>query len=232
MHLLQFIIVFTVYSSFYDRAEFVCSLSAPLITCTYLMATEKREKKRKRQQFHSTSSFFFSSLSFFLNSNTAASVGRKKKKKGTKLCLSGFFSHKPAGGKASEKSRWAQFVVAYESAEICSSHCEGKICHPLRDQQKYREDERGWERLKAEREELLRFCRGWIQWVVVRPPVGCQFALWFLYRPLPGEGRGWQDGRLRLSHKTHALTALFLNHVDCMWGHCAASKHSKPFSFF
>ncbi len=31
-------------------------------------------------------------------------------------------------------------------------------------------------------------CRGWIQWVVVRPPVGCQFAVWFLYRPLPSKG--------------------------------------------
>lgn len=142
-------------------------------------------------------------------------MGRKKKKEGTKLCLSGFFSHKPAGGKASEKSRWAQSVVAYESAEIWPTKIQ-----------------RGWERLKAEREELLRFCRGWIQWVVVRPPVGCQFALWFLYRPLPGEGRGWQDGRLRLGHKTHALTALFLNSCGLhVWTLCRVEAFQTIFLF-
>lgn len=105
MHLLQFIIVFTVYSSFYDRAEFVCSLSAPLITCTYLMATEKREKKEKDNSSTPQVVFFFLSLFFLKLKHSCLCGKRKKKKKGTKLCLSGFFSHKPAGGKASEKKQ-------------------------------------------------------------------------------------------------------------------------------
>lgn len=47
------------------------------------------------------------------------------------------------------------------------------------------------ERMRAtegRRRGVVEVCRGCIQWVVVRPPAGCHFAVWFLYMPLPSEG--------------------------------------------
>ena len=88
-------------------------------------------------------------------------------------------------------------------AEIYSHHWEGKICHishTLR-QKTYRG-------------------------MVVKAPVGYQFSLWFLHKPFWGSG--WQDGRLWLSHKIHALTAIFAKTWDFLCvGHITVFGDSK-----
>lgn len=49
------------------------------------------------------------------------------------LCLSDLFltqaRQREKEKKNLGKSRWAKSVVTYESAEICGSRCQGKICH-------------------------------------------------------------------------------------------------------
>lgn len=131
------------------------------------------------------------------------------------LCLSGPFSHELARERASEKSRWAKSVVTYESAEICSSRCGGKICHisPAPDTEKHSEDERGWRQKEKGCYGLsgldsVGCCQASSE-LSVRSVVPLQaFAQW---------ARGWQDGRLWLSRKTHTLRALLCNHMDSLW---------------
>lgn len=111
------------------------------------------------------------------------------------------------------KSRWAKSVVTYE---ICSSRYEGKICHisPALDRKKKNRVRERMREAESRGRRAVEVFRGWIQWVAVRPPVGCQLALWFLYGLLPGEG---EAGKLRLSRKHRPRTELKLTHEDCMW---------------
>lgn len=118
--------MFSVYFSFHDQAEFCVYRSTFFSFFNY--SHLPHGYKKKTVPFHK-----FFPLFFFLNSNTAASVG-----KGTKLnaAFSSVFvrpfSHTGTPEKKKKnlgKSRWAKSVVTYESAEICGSRCQGKICH-------------------------------------------------------------------------------------------------------
>lgn len=72
-------------------------------------------------------------------------------------------------------------MVTYEREEICSGHCEGNHLSyftPLYSQKKKKkEKKKRQERPKAEGEAMLRFEETWMEWVVVRPPEGCQLPL-------------------------------------------------------
>lgn len=173
------------------------TLSAPLITHTYLIAMKKDNSSIPQVIFPNVFCWTQTQLPQWERGHNWVPLFH--------LCLSSLFSHMPARLKASEESRWAKSVVTYSmnpQKYVAAVVKEISVkCSPLRQNiERMREAE-------GRRRRAVEVCWGCIQWVVVRPPVGCHFALWFLYRPLPNEGEagrmagsGWVVKPIHLQH--------------------------------
>lgn len=117
---------------------------------------------------------------------------------------------RPTREKSLRKSRWAEYFATCEFAEMQNSHCEGKFCHisPTLRQKIYRENARGWKQSEKS-------C--WRLSGLDAVLSGLQWAVSSLCNSCTGLCHEEEAGRLWLSTKIHALTAILLKHLDSMW---------------